>query len=130
MKKIPLTFLFFVTACSPEALSGATENAQLNQMFNIHVAGQYNVQENCPSDGGQVVLKTDYFRLDHSVCDVDGIAFSEDPLGQIMKLNNCRDDNGEHDSSDVTIVADDENNMTLVGWGKDPVRLYRCEANK
>jgi len=128
-KFVVISFIGLI-ACSPSGVDGVTKDATLYQGFEIYNAGNYSIFESCSGEGGQVSLQTDYFRFDHSVCDVESLSFSKELVSPIMNLANCRDDGGEHDSSDVTIVADEENNMTLVGWGKDPIRLYPCEAYK
>ena len=117
-------------ACSPGGESGVIKDATLYKGFETYNAGDYSIFESCSGEGGQVSLQTDYFRFDHSVCDVEGLSFSKELVSPVMKLSNCRNDGGSQDSTDVTIVADKENNMTIVGWGKDPIRLYRCETKK
>ena len=84
--------------------------------------------ESCSDEGGQVSLQTNYFRLDHTVCDVESLSFSNELASPIMNLINCRNDGGEQEPKDVTIVADEENNMSLLGWRKDPIKLYRCNT--
>ncbi len=117
---------------SAVTLLSACDTAKGIQSFNIYIAGDYGLDEDCQSST-RVNITSKKIISGKSECDVSNISLTENEPGWEFKAQNCVSDlNPEANKSgkNIKILVSEDNNMTLVGWAKEPLKLYRCEQNK